>query len=141
MKNDKNFYCSSSSLLSYNCNTIYMSKAASIITTVSSGLSAIGSITMLSVISRSQLKLSSVYHRIMFMTGVMDIISSIASLLTTIPMPVDQIYPFQGLFQPRGNTTTCTIQGFTRVFGTSSSFFLQLWFGFLLPLYSQTQNE
>lgn len=120
-KMKQNSYCSSSSLLSYNCQTIYLSRAASMITTVSSGLSAIGSITMLSVISRSQLKLTSVYHRIMFMTGVMDIISSTASLLTTIPMPVDQIYPFEG-FQSRGNMTTCEIQGFARLFGTGCSF-------------------
>lgn len=60
---------------------------------------------------RSQRKLSSPYHCIMFFMSFWDAVVSVAQALTTLPMPSDvhDVYPFAG--QALGNKVTCNIQG------------------------------
>ena len=114
-------YCDNPDASSY-CNSFIFSKGVVIISMVSGWISTIASILTITVIFRSQIRLSSVYHRIIFGMSVSDTIGSIAMALTTIPMPTDQIYPFEG-GMIYGTTTTCEIQGFAYVFGIGGSYF------------------
>lgn len=87
--------------------TFYMSRAGFIIPTITGTISFIGSGVILMVIMKSGK--NTAYHRIMFLMSLADMISSLMIALTTIPMPKDVIYPFQGI--KLGTKTTCTIQG------------------------------
>jgi len=88
-----------------------------ILAIVSSSISLVSSILMMTIILRSQDKLSYPYHRIMFFICICDIISSTAIATTTLPMPadVDKVYDFPG--NSYGNANTCSIQGFLIVTG------------------------
>ena len=79
-------------------------------------LSACSSGLIIYIISNSQQKLSTTYHRIMaFMSG-FDIISSIfIALLGTIMLPSDTMYKFAGPMM--GTKVTCQIQGWFIIFG------------------------
>lgn len=88
-------------------DTFYLSRGGFIIPTITGTISFIGSGVILLVIIKSGK--NTAYHRIMFLMSSADMISSLMIALTTIPMPKDVIYPFQGM--KLGTTTTCTIQG------------------------------
>ena len=103
-----------------NCDTFYLSKSASVLSSIQGCIVGMSSILTLTVIYRSQIRLSSAYHRIMCSMSVMDLIASIAMALSTIPMPKDQIYPFEGAMI-YGTTVTCEIQGFAYVVGFAGS--------------------
>ncbi len=90
--------------------TFYFTKAGLVVQATTGSLSFASSIMIIFIIMRSESKLETVYHRIMFFMSFWDAIASAAMALTTIPMPVDVIYPFEG--QAYGNVTTCEIQGF-----------------------------
>ncbi len=94
----------------------YFSLQAEIIATTSGTISALSSILVMSIILRSQSRLSTAYHRIMFFMSACDTITSIAIALTTVPMPSDVIFPFAG--NSFGNESTCAAQGFLIVLGT-----------------------
>lgn len=100
-------------------------------------LSAISSIVIIVIISRSNTCLSSPYHRILFGMSLADVFSALAMAFTTLPMPKDMIFTqYEGRII--GNTLTCTIQGFTaRYFGTvtfSYNVALCLYYLYAIPL-------
>ena len=93
--------------------------AGFIVPTVTGLLSACSSGLIIYIISNSQQKLSTTYHRLMaFMSG-FDIISSIFIALGTIMLPSDTMYKFAGPML--GNKITCQIQGSLIVFGIVGS--------------------
>lgn len=103
------------------CLNFYMSKLASITPPVVFSMIGWVPMVMISVICRSEQNLRySIYHRIMFGMGIMDMLSTIPLLFSTLPMPVDQIYPFQGI-TPQGTETTCKLQAFTQLVGILGS--------------------
>jgi hypothetical protein len=73
------------------------------------------------VIMRSERRLSSIYHRIMFGMSIADICGSIAMALTSLPMPSympkEEIYGYHWAGTRLGNTYTCNAQGFFATFG------------------------
>ena len=83
---------------------------------ITGSLSVVSSSILIYLIMRSDTKLSTIYHRIMFGMAVADILSSAAMALTTIPMPRDlSNYGFDTeLWKGTrlGNQQTCTAQGF-----------------------------
>jgi hypothetical protein len=90
--------------------------------TFSGSLSAISSALIIYVILRSETRLSSVYHRIMFGMSIADVLSSTAVALSTLPMP--SYMPQEEELEYRwtagtrlGNTSTCNAQGFLQSFG------------------------
>lgn len=101
-------------------SSFYFTKAAVFIPGVTGSVSSIASIIILSIILRSERKLSTTYHRIMFFMSFWDIVASISVALTTLPMPKDVIYPYSGF--TAGNRATCTAQGFLIFFGTALVF-------------------
>ena len=98
-------------------DTFYFTQAGRAIVTSSATLSVLSSLAVMYVIGRSQSGLSTVYHRIMFFISFWDIVSSSAMAMTTIPMPVDTIYPFQG--NKYGNIATCEAQAFLYIVGST----------------------
>ncbi len=90
----------------------FFKKEAQILETVTGSISSVSSVI---IILRSQSKLSSPYHRIMFFMSFWDAVTSAAMALTILPMPVDVIYPFEG--RSYGTEGTCVAQGFTIVLG------------------------
>ena len=100
---------SSQSSSSLTFNPFLYSDIAIAIATSSASLSAISSAIIISIICRSQVRLSSVYNWIIFGMSLFDIIGSVCIAFTTIPMPMDQIYPFSRTY---GTVTTCEVQGF-----------------------------
>ncbi len=98
--------------------TFYQSAKAIIITTTSSTISVFSSLCTIFVIFRSQLKLRSVYHRIMFGMSISDILASFAMGLTTIPMPTDMVYAYPFSF---GTVTTCRFQSYLYIAGITGS--------------------
>lgn len=104
----------SSSLPSTNdIDPFFHSDVAIAVTASSASLSAISSAVTVTTILRSQVGLSSVYNRIIFGMSLFDIIGSVSVAFTTVPMPVDQIYPFAHVY---GTVATCEIQGFLILF-------------------------
>jgi len=103
---------------------VYQSAFGAIVPRYISSLSTIGSCLILYLIFMSPAGLSSVYHRIMLGVSVSDIVTSLASCLTTLPMPKDEpfvnLYGFEGTRS--GNTATCTAQGFFYMTGNYCSF-------------------
>ena len=91
-------------------------------------ISSFASMTLIVSILRSSLKLSTVYHRLVFFLSAFDIIQSICQLLSSLPMPEGSMW---GAF---GNSVTCDIQGFfvTAGFCTTVLHSLSLTIYFLL---------
>jgi len=83
--------------------------------------SAVASSCIIYLIARSKVKLSSIYHRIMFGMSIADVIGSVAMGLTTLPMLNDwyrnEIYNTAGA--RFGNKQTCQAQGFFFVAGVT----------------------
>ena len=79
----------------------------------------LSSALVISIILRSQDRLSSPYHRIMFFMCFWDIVSSACTALTILPMPSDvhEIYPSTFPGRAYGNATTCEMQGFFIIIG------------------------
>ncbi len=101
-------------------------------------ISALASLLIIFIIARSRVKLSTIYHRIMFVMSCAGIMSSVAMALTTLPMPRSEKYKYnngQGQYQYQdqdqdqdqndqgrtgtmlGNMGTCSAQGFFLIFG------------------------
>ncbi len=79
------------------------------VTTTSASLSMVGSALIILLILRSGTGLGSIYHRILFCLSVFDLFQSAAIAFTTLPMPTDMIYDFDGIVL--GNDFTCNLQG------------------------------
>jgi hypothetical protein len=89
--------------------------AGFVIPMVTGLLSAFSSGLIIYIISRSQQKLSTTYHRIMTFMSIFDIISSLFIALGTIMMPSDCIFKFSGPLL--GNKVSCQAQGWLTTFG------------------------
>lgn len=93
---------------------------AAIAPRISGGLSALSSSLIIFIIARSEPKLTTIYHRIMFGMSCADILGSVAMGLTTLPMPSelqegDEDINYAGT--RLGNEKTCQVQGFFVNFG------------------------
>jgi hypothetical protein len=110
------------------CDSFYLTKSASYTAIGTGSLVAISSLIVIHVIWKSQIRLSSVYHRIMFAMCLYDFTGSVAMALTTIPMPKDQIYPFESNIASYGNVATCEAQSFIYIISSfaSSTYFCGL---------------
>ena len=106
---------------------------AVIVPRFSGSLSAIASSLIIVAILKSDTKMKTVYHRIMFFMSCADISGSIAMALTTIPMPqhmsqeimdIDWNLSFyeEWAGMKLGNTQTCEAQGFFYSFGVLSMY-------------------
>jgi len=84
-------------------------------------ISFIASSIILTMVYRSSLKLSTIYRRLICGISVFDLIQSLASLTSSLPMPAG--YPVWGAI---GNDVTCGIQGFISVIGILGSVFYSL---------------
>ena len=118
-------YCDSSPPLKEGCDSFFLTKTASYIATTTSTVSIISSISILYIVARSTQKFRSSYHRIMTSIAIFDLVGSLAMSLSTIPMPKDVIYPFEG-GRVYGNTETCEAQAFLILFGCIGSL-LMFW--------------
>ena len=107
------------------CGSFFRTNAASVIATSSASVSAVSSLSILYVIFISEMRFKSVYHRLMTSLATFDFISSLAIALTTVPMPRDVIYPYEG-GRVYGTVATCEAQGFASIFGGVGSFFISL---------------
>ena len=94
---------------SFLLDPFYYSDIAIAIAASSASLSTISSVIIVTTICRSQVRFSSVYNRIILGMSLFDIIGSVSVALTTVPMPVDQMYPFSHTY---GTVSTCAAQGF-----------------------------
>lgn len=87
---------------------------------VTGSISFISSLTIITMIFRSDLKLGTVYRRLVFGTSAFDLIQSLSQAIGTITMPKGSMYAAVG------NDVTCDLQGFATVLGTSGSTFYSL---------------
>jgi len=100
---------------------------AALVPRITGSISAVSSFLIIYLVFRSEAKLNTIYHRIMFGMSVADILSSIAMALTTLPMPknddpwwtedpwMNKWYLGEAFWEEQtkiGNRQTCTIQGF-----------------------------
>jgi len=102
-----------------NSSSFFYSKAGVVIPMCTGILSAISSLTIMTVIYRSQVKFASIYNRIMFGVSFFDFIGSVSIALTLLPLPVDQPYPYPDW--ARGNISTCEAQGFILLLGSGGA--------------------
>ena len=91
--------------------------AGYILPTITSSISFLSSLTIVVFIVRS--RSNTVYHRIIFLISVFDMISSIAISFSTLPLPPESqlIYPFKGA--SFGSVLACEIQGLAYTTGLS----------------------
>ena len=102
--------------MSSDCITC--SKFAALVPRFTGGTSAISSSTIIFLIFRSEAKLGTIYHRLMFGMSMFDLMSSIAISFSTLPMPVDLPFPYISFYGSHlGNAQTCEAQGFVYVLG------------------------
>ena len=100
-------------------DTTYTSTRGSALAATIGSISLISSLVVITLISKSGQGLSSVYHRIVLGISISDALLSLALALTTLPMPTDMIYDFEGIVM--GNNATCSTQGFMHAFGGIAS--------------------
>ena len=100
------------------------SRSAALIPRFTGGISVISSSMIIYMIFRSRQKLSTIYHRIMFGMSLADILTSVAMLLTTLPMPTELSFDCPTSFAGTrlGNRQTCEAQGFFFFFGYIAMF-------------------
>ena len=107
----------------FNVECIACTKFAALAPRFTGGTSAISSSIIIFIISRSESKLRTVYHRIMFGMSVADIMLSVATGLSTLPMPKELSFKHEPYDGTRlGNTQTCEAQAFFYVFGLNVMF-------------------
>jgi len=104
----------------YSITELNLSFALPIVT---SFLSLSGSVTILFILLRKKRgRLSSTYERLMYGMSCMNVLSSSANSLATLPSPADDPYydaygKYYQRFPGMGTTATCTAQGFLFHFG------------------------
>jgi len=101
-------------------STIFFTKAGNIIPTVTGTISFLSSSTIIYIILRSKSGVKITYHRIILGLSIADCLTSFVTLLTTIPMPKDVIYPFA--LASYGNVATCEAQGLVYIIGNAICF-------------------
>lgn len=96
--------------------SISQQRTLTLIPHVTAALSALGSLTIISIVLRDRkAKLKRVYHRLQLAMSVMDLVVSINLALSALVVPKGT----PGVWNARGNTTTCEISGFVNQFLTS----------------------
>ena len=95
--------------------SFFFTKTAIVIPTVTGSLSFLSSFAIVVFVIRS--RSNTVYHRILFVMSLFDMMSSLAIALTTLPMPSDVSYPYSG--PSYGTVKTCEAQGFAYVIGSA----------------------
>jgi hypothetical protein len=99
---------------------------AALVPRFTGSISAVSSALIIYIIRRSQTRLSSIYHRIMFGMSLADVCGSIAMALTSLPMPSympkEEIFGYHWAGTRIGNTLTCNVQGFFATFGMGCLF-------------------
>jgi hypothetical protein len=98
-------------------DTFYLSRAGYIIPSITGMVSCLSSFIIVFIILKTMH--NTAYHRIMFAMSISDIITSTAIALTTLPMPADVIYDFEG--PSFGTVGTCTAQGLANIIGSGLS--------------------
>ena len=93
-------------------------KAGYIVPRITGSISFFSSLFIITFILRS--KSNTVYHRIMMLICIFDMIASFAIALTTIPLPPEAftVYPLAGRESSYGSQFTCELQGFLFYFGS-----------------------
>jgi hypothetical protein len=100
---------------------------------ISAFLSIFGSSMIIYDIVRDPIKCGSVFHTLMLAMSVLDIFSSIAWGLTTLPIPEYEFGEQSQFYGAKGNTKTCKTQGFFIQLGYTSLFYnMSLSFYFLM---------
>ena len=102
----------------HDVECISCSKFAAIVPRFTGGTSAISSSIIIFLIFRSEAKLGTIYHRVMFGMSLFDILGSVAISLTTLPMQKELPFdhpPYDGT--RLGNNQTCQAQGFIITLG------------------------
>ena len=94
-------------------NNFYFTKAGIIVPTITGSMSFLSSLTVVLFILRS--RVNNVYNRIIFCMSFFDMLASLAIALTTLPMPSNVVYPFDG--PSYGTVQTCEAQGFVYMLG------------------------
>ena len=87
---------------------------------ISGCISFVASLTIITMIYRSNVKLSTSYRRLIFGMSVFDLIQSLSQASSSLPMPAGFMW---GAI---GNNTTCDFQGFLSVVGSSGSMLYSL---------------
>ena len=82
---------------------------------ITGSISFAASLTLIVMILRSDLKLSTVYRRLIFGISVFDLVQSLSQGMSSLPMPAGSIWAAVG------NNVTCDLQGFTTVVGVHGS--------------------
>ena len=94
---------------------VHINKAQSIslvvVSTISSCISSVASLVLIISILRSNIKLSSVYRRLIFAMSAFELIQSLSQIVSSAPMPAGTTW---GAI---GNHTTCGMQGFFATLG------------------------
>lgn len=94
-------------------------------------ISMLASGTLIVTIFRSNVKLSTIYRRILFAMSFLDVLQSFSQAASTLLMP-----PESGMWGAIGNSTSCDIQGFLTILGCSGTvlYTLSLTIYFLLVI-------
>jgi hypothetical protein len=95
-------------------------KAAVCISAISGSISSLASITIIVSILRSNVKLSTVYRRLIFGMSVFDLIQSMSLAFSAGPIPAGLMW---GAY---GNDVTCDLQAFTTIVGGYGSMLYSL---------------
>ncbi len=99
------------------------------ISITSATFSILSSSAVIYFVLRSRTKLSKMYHRIIFFLSFFDVLGSLMIALSTLPMPKDVMYPFDGI--KLGNVSSCQCQAFILF----STILLSIWTNASLNVY------
>lgn len=82
---------------------------------ITGSISFAASLTIIVMILRSNLKLTTVYRRLIFGVSAFDLIQSLSQAMSSLPMPAGWTWAAVG------NNITCDLQGFTTLVGVNGS--------------------
>ena len=105
------YYNTMDDIIASSYSSFYFTKTGIIIPTVTGSVSFLSSALIIFIIIRTVTTSThkwSAYYRIIFGLSIADCFTSLATALTTIPMPKDVIYPFE--MPSYGNILTCEVQ-------------------------------
>jgi hypothetical protein len=104
-----------------------------VIATISAIISFVSSVIVLTIIARSERNpITSTYHRIIGLISIADLIMSFSISLTTLPMPKEVVYAFEG--KSYGNALTCSIQAVCYLLGMYVSYLYSVGLTFYFSL-------
>ncbi len=89
-------------------DTFYFTEAGQGVTSTAAAVSMVSSFCVIYFVLVS--KSNTTYHRIMLFSSVCDVVTSSMFAITTLPMPGDVIYPFEG--KKIGSFASCQCQAF-----------------------------